>query len=173
MVKQISKEKKKGKKNTQHVSIYCRSQTHRVSKVIPTVARNAASKFRGRIDSCRLRLKEAGRRIVVMRSVALRVSPSFHSDFLFSLSVPPNFSLIDTHFWRGFFFLSQALGGGGPSATLSSPRSQSGVERQSRTKYRVQWTRRNPRVPKEEPLSGLEPELVRFHDAASWKKKIN
>lgn len=139
-----------------------------MSKVIPTVARNAASKARGRIDSCLLRLKEAGRRRVVMRSVALRVSPSFHSDFLFSLSVPPNFSLIDTHFWRGFFFFRRRWGR--PSATLSNPRSQSGVERRSPTKYRVQWTQRNPRVPKEEPLSGLEPELVRFHDAASWKK---
>lgn len=82
-------QKKERKKKTAHVSIYCRTQTHRVSKVIPTVTRNAASKFRGRIESCRLRLKEAGRRIAQMRSVALRVSPSFYSDFLFSLSVPP------------------------------------------------------------------------------------
>lgn len=82
-------QKKERKKKTAHVSIYCRTQTHRVSKVIPTVTRDAASKFRGRIESCRLRLKEAGRRIAQMRSVALRVSPSFYSDFLFSLSVPP------------------------------------------------------------------------------------
>lgn len=51
----------------------------------------------------------AGRRMVQMRSVALRLSvrPLRQSSFLF-LS-PQNSSLIDTHFWRGFFF-SQAVG---------------------------------------------------------------
>lgn len=78
-----------------------------MSKVIPTVTRNAASKWRGRSGWCGLRMKAAEGCDAVCRSARLRPSTP---TILFSLSVPPNSSLIDTHFWRGFFFFSQAVG---------------------------------------------------------------
>lgn len=84
-----------------HVSVYSGTQTHQVSKVIPTVTSNAASNFGRQTVPSRLRvISSPGGVIVLMRSV----SQSFHSAAFFFSFCPPNFSLIDTHFWRSFFF---------------------------------------------------------------------
>lgn len=100
-----------------------------------------------------------------MRSVALCVSPSFHSVFLFCSFWPPNFSLIDTHFWRGFFPPTRRR----PPCALSNPGSQSQVKKESETKLFGQWQQRETRVLKEEPLSGLQQPNELLHNVALGK----
>lgn len=130
-----------------HVSVYSGTQTHQVSKVIPTVTSNAASNFGRQTVPSRLRvISSPGGVIVLMRSV----SQSFHSAAFFFSFCPPNFSLIDTHFWRSFFFFFSGAGGGPPapcqkrtsnekwgkSATQSVPSNSSGGRRASWKKNR-------------------------------------
>ena len=71
-------------KKSAHVSVYSAAQTHQVSKVIPTVTRNAAPDFRRQTVPSWPRMRSSpGRLVVSMRSSALRVSQSFHSAAFF------------------------------------------------------------------------------------------
>lgn len=107
-----------------------------------------------------------GRRVVQMRSVALRVSLSFHSDFLLSLSVSPNSSLIDTHFWRGFFFSQAMEAEPGPSVKSAQPiRSDEGQRDDAPRPIEAEESAR----PERGTVIRTGPKLVRLQNVASGK----
>lgn len=142
-------------------------------KLIPTVTRNVAvSAVCRRTVSSWLRMSSSpGGLIALMRSAALRVSHCFHSASFFFSFCPPNFSLIDTHFWRSFFSRRR----GRPSCTLSKLRSQSGVRTDNETKCSVQWRRRGRRASwkrsRDPDWSSSSSSLMeRLHHVASGRK---
>lgn len=137
-----------------------------MSKVIPTVTRNAASKFRGRGESCRLRLKDGGSFRCGL-SLCASLCPSTPTSSCLFLS-PRTPSLIDTHFWRGFFFPRQWRRNPDPLVKSAQPiRSD---ERQRDEAPRPIEAEESAR-PERGTVIRTGPKLVRLQNVASGKLK--